>query len=114
MSRLTSTPRADHQHAAEQARQMPGQWVLAGTYRSSLSAKSVTRAIRAGDRMPHYRPVGAFEARTELAEDGADVYVRYVDDRATRDFRESVASGLVEDLAAFSRRLEQATTNKDT
>lgn len=111
MSRLARTPNVDHQHAAGQARQMPGQWVLAGTYRSSLSAKSVARAIRAGNRMPYYRPVGAFEARPELTEDGADLWVRYVDDQARRDFRESIASGLTEDFTAFSRRLEEAVTD---
>ncbi|WP_416976659.1 hypothetical protein [Streptomyces sp. T028] len=114
MTRPTGTPRPDHQHAAGQARQMPGQWVLAGTYASSASAKDTANQVRTGARIPAYLPAGSFEGRMELTDDGTDLYVRYVDDQAVRDFRESIASGLTEDLAAFSRRLEAAATSKDT
>ncbi|QIJ62592.1 hypothetical protein [Streptomyces sp. JB150] len=81
MSRHRSRQRADHQHAAEQARQMPGQWVLAGTYGSSASAVSAALQVRTGNRVPAYRPAGSFEAHTELTQDGADLWVRYVVDQ---------------------------------
>lgn len=70
---------ADHKLAAQQARELPGQWVLAATYNSSSSAKSAARTIRSGDRLLRfYLPAGTFEARTELTQDGADLFVRYV------------------------------------
>ncbi|MFJ1653454.1 hypothetical protein ACIOC2_19105 [Streptomyces sp. NPDC088337] len=78
MSRLKHRPRADHQHAAQQARQMPGQWVLAGTYGSRASAVSASLQVRTGEKIPAYRPAGTFEARTELTQDGADLWVRYL------------------------------------
>lgn len=116
MSRLKQGPRADHQHAAGQARQMPGQWVLAATYSSRASAVSAALQVRTGERIPAYRPAGAYEARTEVTQDGADLYVRYVHPEAlaARDFRESLADGLTEDLAAFSRRLEAARPDRRT
>jgi hypothetical protein len=110
VSRLAARPRADHQHAADQARQMPGTWVLAGTYASRASAVSTALQVRTGERAPAYRPAGSFEARTEVTQDGADLWVRYVADRTAADFCASVAAGLTEDLAAFSRRLDAATT----
>ncbi|MFJ2719428.1 hypothetical protein [Streptomyces sp. NPDC087437] len=70
--------RTDHQLAARQARQMPGQWVLAGTYGSRASAVSASRQVRTGELIPSYRPAGAFRARTEVTQDGADLYVQYV------------------------------------
>ncbi|MFJ4551034.1 hypothetical protein ACIP4X_17705 [Streptomyces sp. NPDC088817] len=78
MSRLKHRPRADHQHAAQQARQMPGEWVLAATYGSRASAVSASLQVRTGEKIPAYRPAGNFKARTELTQDGADLYVRYV------------------------------------
>jgi hypothetical protein len=78
VSRLDARPRADHQHAADQARQMPGQWVLAGTYGSRASAVSAALQVRTGERMPAYRPAGAYAADVRLTQDGADLWVRYV------------------------------------
>lgn len=92
---------------------MPGQWVLAGTYGGRASAQSAALQVRTGDRAPAYLPAGSFDARTEVTQDGADLWVRYLD-QAARDFRSSVASGLTEDVAAFSTRLDAATTSKDT
>lgn len=77
MSRLATRPRADHQHAASMARQMPGQWVLAGTYASRASAVSAALQVRTGQRTPAYRPAGTYEARTEVTQDGVDLWVRY-------------------------------------
>lgn len=98
----------NHQHAAGQAREMAGQWVLAGTYGSRASAQAAAVRVRSSDRLPAYQPAGAFAARTELTEDGADLWVRYIADSAAHDFRESLASGLTEDLAAYSRRVDAA------
>ncbi|MGW1796871.1 hypothetical protein ACWCQN_12880 [Streptomyces sp. NPDC001984] len=78
---LKMQPASDHRHAADQARQMPGQWVLAGTYGSRASAMSAANMVRTGDRLPSYRPAGAFEARPELTQDGCDLWVRYVANR---------------------------------
>jgi hypothetical protein len=105
--------RVDHQHAADQARQMAGQWVLAGTYGSRASAVTAAYVVRTG-RMPVYQPAGAFEARPEITQDGADLWVRYPDREADRaaDFAASLASGLTEDFDAFSRRLDQAHTTR--
>ncbi|WP_426568144.1 hypothetical protein [Streptomyces canus] len=68
------------------------------------------RSRSAPGSAPAYRPTGSFEARTQLTDDGADLWVRYLD-QASRDFRESIASGLTEDFAAFSRRLDAAITD---
>ncbi|MHC3474640.1 hypothetical protein ACYF6T_38925 [Streptomyces sp. 7R007] len=70
--------RADHQHAADQARQMPGRWVLAGTYGSTQSATGMAHQVRTGKSVPAYRPAGAFEPHVDLTDDGADLYVRYL------------------------------------
>ncbi|MEU7403845.1 hypothetical protein [Streptomyces sp. NPDC044948] len=82
MSGVQGVQHADHRLAASQARQMPGRWVLAATYNSSYSAKSAARAIRRGDELLRfYSPVGSFEARTELTQDGADLFVRFLADQ---------------------------------
>ncbi|MEU1596162.1 hypothetical protein ABZ468_25715 [Streptomyces sp. NPDC005708] len=82
MSGPVNNARTDHRHAADQARQLPDQWVLAGTYGSTASAKSAARMVRAGDdKLPFYRPAGAFDTRTELTQDGTDLFVRYLADR---------------------------------
>lgn len=101
---------ADHQHAAEQARQMPGQWVLAATYASSASAKDTARRVRTGDGLPAYRPASSFQARTQLTQDGADLWVCHGQPvhQPDADFHASIASGLTEDLNAFSARLARA------
>ncbi|MFF3847992.1 hypothetical protein [Streptomyces sp. NPDC002328] len=111
MSRPAARARVDHQHAAQQAREMPGQWVLAGTYGSRASAADAALHVRTGRDLAAYRPAGSFEARPELTQDGADLWVRYVDPAAVtaHDFAASLASGLTEDFAAFSRRLDAAT-----
>ncbi|WND34008.1 hypothetical protein RI578_06730 [Streptomyces sp. BB1-1-1] len=82
MSGVKGARHANHQLAADQARQVPGQWVLAATYNSSYSAKSAARSIRRGDELLRfYSPVGAFDARTELTQDGADLFVRFLADQ---------------------------------
>ncbi|MEU8907027.1 hypothetical protein [Streptomyces mirabilis] len=82
MSRQSVQRRPDHQHAASQARQIPGHWVLAGTYGSSASAASTALQVRTGERLPAYLPGGSFEAEVRLTQDGADVWVRYPDPQA--------------------------------
>lgn len=116
MSAAKVGPRVDHQHAARQARQMPGQWVLAGTYRSSASAKQAALQVRTGDRIPAYRPAGTFRARTEVTQDGVDLWVCYVapTEQHTRDFKASVDSGLTESFDDFSNRLAAADTTRRT
>ncbi|MEU3899788.1 hypothetical protein [Streptomyces sp. NPDC045251] len=82
MSAVKGARHADHQLAADQARQVPGRWVLAATYNSGYSAKSAARSIRRGSELLRfYSPVGAFDVRTELTQDGADLFVRYIADQ---------------------------------
>lgn len=110
MSGHISKARTDHQHAAAQAREMPGMWVLAGTYPSSATAKSAANQVRTGERLPAYRPRGAFQARTKVTQEGADLWVCHVAPTAQQaaDFKASIASGLTEDFDAFSQRLTEA------
>ncbi|MGW1001746.1 hypothetical protein [Streptomyces sp. NPDC002520] len=110
MSQTKPRPRADHQHAAQQAREMPGQWVLAGTYASGASATSAALQVRTGERLAAYRPAGAFRARMEVTQDGADLWVCYVapSEQHTRDFRASLAARMTESLDDFSHRLDAA------
>ncbi|MFF3884103.1 hypothetical protein [Streptomyces sp. NPDC001914] len=81
MSRPKSRPKPDHQHAAEQARQMPGTWVLAGPYASTANAKVAALHVRQGERgrLPAYTPAGAFKARSELTQEGADLWVCFTE-----------------------------------
>jgi hypothetical protein len=84
VSRLARRPRANHQDVAAQARCQPGEWVVVNDYRSSLVSDGIAYAIRSGYKyaghtdQPPYHPAGAFEARTELTDDGVRVYARYV------------------------------------
>lgn len=109
MSGHVTSPRLDHRHAADQAREMPGTWVLAGTYASSSSAGHAARHVRSGERLPAYRPAGSFRARTEVTQDGVDLWVCFVaaNEQQTTDFKASIAAGLTEDFDAFSKRLEE-------
>ncbi|MFJ8153891.1 hypothetical protein [Streptomyces sp. NPDC094468] len=109
MSGHVKTARADHQAAALQARELPGQWVLAGTYGSFNSAQVTARQVRTGEKIAAYRPAGAYEPRAEITQDSVDLFVRYTGEQraATSDFHLSVASGLTEDLAAFERRMPE-------
>ncbi|MEV7422835.1 hypothetical protein [Streptomyces sp. NPDC091212] len=70
----------DHFEVADRAKKNPGHWVVAGNYPSTLSAKSTAHRVPTGSRMPSYRPTayGVFEARTELADDGTDLLIRFV------------------------------------
>ncbi|MFI6248985.1 hypothetical protein [Streptomyces sp. NPDC051016] len=108
MSGHVKVGRADHQVAARQARELPGQWVLAATYGSLASAADTARRVPTAERIPAYRPAGTFTARTELTQDGVDLYVRYIGDQSSSGFRESIAAGLTEDLDAFERRMATA------
>lgn len=88
MSRLAKRPAANHQAAAEQLRQQPGVWQPVHEYRSAITAHTVARCIRTGNRMGGtsqnpYTPAGAYEARTELTEDGIRVHARYIGEEAT-------------------------------
>ncbi|MFF4385553.1 YqaJ viral recombinase family protein [Streptomyces sp. NPDC001552] len=69
--------RIDHAAAAAEARKVPGRWVLAGLCPSSSSAAGVGRNVAHG-RLAHYLPAGSFEARKELTQDGAKLFVRFM------------------------------------
>ena len=113
MSGHVKVARTDHTVAAQQARELAGQWVLAGTYGSLASAAATARQVRIADRIPAYRPAGAFEARTEITQDSVDLYVRYIEPTAV-GFRESIAAGLTETLADFEARIVSADTSRRT
>ncbi|MFF0139737.1 hypothetical protein ACFYRN_25195 [Streptomyces sp. NPDC005227] len=86
MSRPARRPRVDHQVAAQQAREMPGQWVLVGTYPSTASATGAASQVRTA-RIAAYQPAGAFDARTELTENGTDLHARLRADQPERQER---------------------------
>ena len=67
----------DHRTAASSARLMPGTWVFAGEFNSSVSAKSSANGIRDG-RFPAYQPRGAWEAYAAPAGDTESVWVRFI------------------------------------
>lgn len=89
--RLARRPIVDHSAVAADARSKPGQWVRAGEYRSTQSAKATAACIRAagGSQLRtaglHYGPPGAYDAGTQLTEYGCDVLVRYVGDQVWDD-----------------------------
>lgn len=70
--------RVDHAAAAATARTTPGQWVLAGIYPSSASAKSAARRVPLAELVSAYEPAGAYQAETGLHDDGYSLWVRYV------------------------------------
>ncbi|GGQ83403.1 hypothetical protein [Streptomyces flaveolus] len=84
MSRLSHRPRADHRRTVEEARRQPGVWLHVVDYRSTPVAEDVARRIRNGYPIgahaygTPYQPTGAFEARTELVDDGTRLQVRYI------------------------------------
>lgn len=83
MSRLAKRPLIDHQQAAANCRRQPGTWKVIGEYRSSIGADAIAGHIRSGYRYygrgpSPYEPRDAFEARTVLTEDGANVLARFV------------------------------------
>lgn len=70
---------SDHQAAADQARQQPAVWVLAGLYSFSQSAQATARAIQHGsESFPAYTPVGQFEAHAVPSGTDYALWVRYV------------------------------------
>ncbi|MDT0409900.1 MULTISPECIES: zinc finger domain-containing protein [Streptomyces] len=76
-----SSARVDHAAVAEAARRVPGEWVLVGEYRNSVTAASTASSIRTGNRrstQPFYGPGGSFEARVSRTEGGTRVEARYV------------------------------------
>ncbi|MES9522399.1 hypothetical protein [Streptomyces capoamus] len=87
MSRLAKRPRANHQQTAEALRQQPGVWLVVGDYRNSITAKDIAHRISHGYPMSGpgygtpYQPVGAYETRTELTDDGTRIHARYTEPR---------------------------------
>jgi hypothetical protein len=83
VTRLSRRPRADHKHAVAEARRQPGVWLPVTDYRSTHTAEDVARRIRNGYPIGDtrygnpYQPTGAFEARTELVDDGTRLHVRF-------------------------------------
>lgn len=71
---------SDHPAAAAAARALPGQWIWAGTYPSSLGAKSAAASVR-NARFSVYEG-GGFDAYAAPAGDEDAVWVRYTRDVA--------------------------------
>lgn len=76
-------PCTDHFAIAEACRAVPGEWQSVGEYSSAMSAKGVLVYVgkagkSRGMQVSAYHPAGAFEARFELTEMGAQVEARYV------------------------------------
>jgi hypothetical protein len=78
MARRLKRPAADHQASADEMRDHPNQWQHVHTYPARYAAVSVAGGIRRGGLGQAYQPAGAFEARTEMVDDGTAVYARYV------------------------------------
>lgn len=71
-------PKAAHALRADDMRRHPHMWIQVGVYNGSQSANSAAYQIRTGDRLPPYRPAGAFETRTKPLDDGTALYARYI------------------------------------
>ncbi|MDH6489574.1 hypothetical protein [Streptomyces sp. SAI-127] len=69
---------ADHFLNAEKARLTPRYWLKAGVYASTETAGGIARAVRSGG-LNAYAPAGQFQSHVTRVEDGAAVWVRYVD-----------------------------------
>ncbi|MFE2073665.1 hypothetical protein [Streptomyces misionensis] len=88
MSRPAKAPRVSHQAAAARLREHPQTWLIVGDYRSRTTADDVARRIRSGypigapEYGTPYEPIGAYESRTELVEDGTRVHARYIGETA--------------------------------
>ncbi|MEW2351488.1 hypothetical protein AB0904_27945 [Streptomyces sp. NPDC006684] len=83
-----SGARVDHAAVAEAARRAPGEWVVVGEYRNSVTAGSTASHIRTAvgrSSAAVYGPSGAFEARTVATADGTLVEARYVGAAANRE-----------------------------
>lgn len=74
------TLRANHALRADDMRRHPHMWIQVTVYNGRQSANAAAYQIRTGDRLPHYRPAGAFETRTEPHDDGTALYARYTGD----------------------------------
>jgi hypothetical protein len=78
MARYARRAAADHQARASEMRAQPQEWRHVHTYRANYGAANVAREIRLGGLSGAYAPSGAFEARTEMVDDGTAVYARYI------------------------------------
>jgi hypothetical protein len=68
-----------HRDVAEKLRRTPGEWAPVGDYASSQSAYGIANMIRSGGgTIIAYEPVGAFDARVEVVDDGVRVFACYV------------------------------------
>ncbi|MFE4658108.1 hypothetical protein ACFRFJ_15660 [Streptomyces hydrogenans] len=67
-----------HADIAAKAQQAPGQWVLAQTYPSGVTAAAMARCVRLGERPggTAYRPAGRYDARIDTVPDGVSLWVR--------------------------------------
>lgn len=76
MTRLS----VDHRATAARLREQPGVWQPVGSYSTPTSAQTTASLIRIGGHSigAHYRPDGAYEARTRSDADGVAVEARYV------------------------------------
>lgn len=71
---------ADHDAVAQECRSKPGRWVYVNTYATNYVAKAMAVHIKRGTsyhRIISYRPIGHFEGRIEMAEEGWEVWARY-------------------------------------
>lgn len=72
--------KTDHDTVAQECRNRPRTWVLVNTYASNYVAKAMASHIQRGTGYPKvvsYQPLGHFEGKIEMAEDGWEVWARY-------------------------------------
>ncbi|MFK0182486.1 hypothetical protein ACIQVR_41790 [Streptomyces xanthochromogenes] len=70
--------RTNHMSVAGLLREQPNVWLPVGEYPSRSSAAGIAQSIKSGVGLRAYQPAGAFEARTEMTEDGTTVLARYI------------------------------------
>lgn len=68
----------DHAKVAAAARAQRGEWVPVATYQTADSAYQTVSCIKAGKRLPSYRPAGAFEAKHHRVDGVFHVFARFV------------------------------------
>lgn len=77
---LLGRKQINHAEVAAKLRSQPGEWGSVGSYWNKNSARVIARQVETGERLPAYRPAGAFEAAWRRDQDnGWAVYARYID-----------------------------------
>ncbi|MFB7594648.1 hypothetical protein [Streptomyces sp. NPDC056160] len=71
---------------------------------------SASLRVRTGEGIPAYQPASSFRERAQVTQDGVDLWVCYVApaERATQDYRSSLAGCLTKSLDDFSQPFDRS------